>query len=153
MQTTCFWWKLFFFLYLINLSNFIVWLPSLREILRNMWIVGVYYPGCNVMNFEINFTFLIKLFFLHDFLYFFSPISQDKKFKKFNILRTKKAFKMRYKRFFIIFKGLQLKQIKNVFGRREFDFNCRKIKMEFVVPHLGWNRVLSVSTCCTIVSQ
>ena len=40
--------------------------------------------------------------------------------KNLNILRTKKAFKMKHKAFFMIFKGLSLKQEKqNFFGRWE----------------------------------
>ena len=58
--------KIFLMLYSINWPNFIVWLPLLLEILGNMCIAIVYYPGCDVMNFEINFIFLIKPFFLHD---------------------------------------------------------------------------------------
>ena len=46
------------------------------------------------MKFEINLIFLIKPFFQHDK----------------NILRTKGAFKMKEKLFFIIFKGLSMKQ-------------------------------------------
>ena len=35
--------------------------------------------------------------------------------KNLNIVRTKKAFKMKYKAFFMIFKGLSLKQEKQIF--------------------------------------
>ena len=41
-------------------------MPLLREILGNICIVIVYQPGCDVINFEINLIFLIKLCFLHD---------------------------------------------------------------------------------------
>ena len=58
------------------------------------------------MNFEINFVFLIKPLFLHD-------QSQE---KNLNIIRTEKAFEVKEKTFFIIMKGLSLKQIKNFFG-------------------------------------
>ena len=50
------------------------------------------------MRFAVNFIFLVKLFFLYDE-------------KVLNILRTKKAFKMKQKAFFIIFKALSMKQI------------------------------------------
>ena len=43
-----------------------IWLPLLCEILGNMCIAMVCEPGCDVMNFEVNLTFLIKPFFLHD---------------------------------------------------------------------------------------
>ena len=58
------------------------------------------------MNFEINFVFLIKPLFLHD-------QSQE---KNLNIIRTEKAFEVKEKPFFIIIKGLSLKQIKKFFG-------------------------------------
>ena len=58
--------KIFLMLYSINLTNFIVWLPVLLEILGNMCIANVYYPGCDVMDFKINLIFLIEPFFLHD---------------------------------------------------------------------------------------
>ena len=58
--------KIFLLLYSINLPNLIVWSPLLLEILCNMCIAIVYYPGCDVMDFEINLIFLIELFFLHD---------------------------------------------------------------------------------------
>ena len=60
---------------------------------------------CNC-NFEINFIFLIKPLLLHD---------QNVKTKILNILRTKRAFKMKQKTFFIILKGVSLKQIKRIF--------------------------------------
>ena len=39
-----------------------VWLPLLLEILGNMCLAIVCYPGCDVMDFKIN---LIEPFFLH----------------------------------------------------------------------------------------
>ena len=38
----------------------------LLEILGNVCIAIVFYPGCDVMDFEINYIFLIEPFFLHD---------------------------------------------------------------------------------------
>ena len=61
-----------------------MWLPLLREILGNMYIVIVCKSGCDVINFDINIIFLIKQFFLHD---------QKVKDKNLNILITKGAFK------------------------------------------------------------
>ena len=55
--------EMFLKLYSTNWTNFIVRLPLLLEILGNMWIAIVYFPGCDVMNFEINFIFLSKSFF------------------------------------------------------------------------------------------
>ena len=63
-----------------------VWLPLLCEMLRNMCIAIVYKPRCDVMNFEVSLIFLIKPFFLHD---------QKSREKNLNILRTKRAFKLK----------------------------------------------------------
>ena len=52
--------KLFLMLYFINWQNFIV---LLLEILGNMCIAIVCFPGCDIINFEINLTFLNKPFF------------------------------------------------------------------------------------------
>ena len=60
------------------------------------------------MNFEINLIFLIKSFFLPD---------QKVMIKTLNILRTKRAFKMKYKTFFIIFKGLSMKETNKIFWK------------------------------------
>ena len=51
--------EMFLMLYSINWSNFIAWLPLLVEILGNMCIATVRYPGCDVIHFEINIIFLI----------------------------------------------------------------------------------------------
>ena len=67
----------------------------LREILCNISIAIVCYPGYNVINFEINLIFLIKPFFLY--------------------LENKKSFQDEINAFFIIFKRLSSKQIKQVF--------------------------------------
>ena len=58
--------KMFLMLYSINWPNFIAWLLLLLEILGNMCIAIVCSPGCDVMDFEIKFIFLIESFFLHD---------------------------------------------------------------------------------------
>ena len=58
------------------------------------------------MDFEINLIFLIKPFFST------WPKSRD---KNLNILRTKRAFKMKQKEFVIIFKGFSIKQIMQIF--------------------------------------
>ena len=71
--------KMFLMLYFINLPNFIAWLPLLLEILGNMCIAIVSYPGCDVMDVEIN-------------LFSTRPKCHD---KKLNILRTKRAFKVK----------------------------------------------------------
>ena len=55
----------YFFLVLhsINWPNLIAWLPLLLEILGNMCITIVCFPGCYLINFEINLIFLTKPFF------------------------------------------------------------------------------------------
>ena len=58
--------KMFLMLYSINGPNFIAWLPLLLEILVNISIAIVCYPGCDVMDFEINLIFLTEPVFLHD---------------------------------------------------------------------------------------
>ena len=52
------------------------------------------------MNFEIKPNFIIKPFFPH---------GQKGNTKNINIFGTKRAFQMKLKAFFIIFKGLSLK--------------------------------------------
>ena len=47
----------------INWPHIIVWLPLLLGILNNICIVIIYYPVSNVINFEINLSFVIKQFF------------------------------------------------------------------------------------------
>ena len=58
------------------------------------------------MNFEIWLIFLVKPFLLRD---------QKVKTETLNILKKKKAFMVKKIAFFIIFKGLLLKQIKPFF--------------------------------------
>ena len=43
-----------FLLYSINWSNFIAWLLLLLEILGNMYIAIVCYPGCDVMDLKLT---------------------------------------------------------------------------------------------------
>ena len=54
--------KMFLMLHSINWPNFIVLLSLLLEILGNMCITIICKPGCDVIIFEINLTFLIKPF-------------------------------------------------------------------------------------------
>ena len=58
--------KMTFMLYSVTWPNFIVLLPFLLEILGYMCIGIIYLPVCDVMKFEINLVFLIKLLFIHD---------------------------------------------------------------------------------------
>ena len=97
-----FWRKIFLLLYSINWLYFIVWLPLLCEVLGNMCIVIVSKPGWDVMNFEVNLIFLIKLSFLHN---------QNVVTKDLISWEQKKLLRQNKKTFFIIFKWLSIKQI------------------------------------------
>ena len=77
--------KIFLMQYYINWPNLIAWLLLLLAILGTMCIAIMCSPSCDVINFETNLTFLIKPFFVW-------PKSQD---KNLNILRTKRAFKVK----------------------------------------------------------
>ena len=87
--------KMFLMLYSINWPNFIALLPLYLEILINICIAIVYYPGCQVIDFEINLLFLIK-----PFSYMTKKLRQ-----KFKDLENEKSF---YGAFFIFFKGLSV---------------------------------------------
>ena len=55
--------ELLLMLYSINWPNFIVLFPFLFEILGNMCIAIVCFPGWDVTTFEVNLIFLFNLFF------------------------------------------------------------------------------------------
>ena len=86
--------KMFLMLYSINWPNFNDWLPLLLEILVNMCIAIVCYPGCDVIKFKINLVFLIK-----PFLYITKKSRQ-----KFKYLENKKSFQQEIKSIFHHFK-------------------------------------------------
>ena len=90
--------EMFFMLYSINLANFIAWLFLLLEMLGNICIAIVFYPGCDVLDFDLS----------NQTIFSTRPKSED---KNLNILTNKRAFKVKRKAFFIIFKGLSV--IKN----------------------------------------
>ena len=82
--------KIFVTLYSINSPNFIVWLPLIHEMLGNMCIAIICFPGYYASSFEIN------LIFFWSSRFSTCPKSQD---KFLNILRIKKAFKVKWKQF------------------------------------------------------
>ena len=89
--------KMFLVLHSINWPNFIVWLPLPLEILDNMCITIVCYPGSDVIKFEINLIFLIK-----PFCYMTKNSRQ-----KLKDLENEKSFWSEINHhLFIIFKGL-----------------------------------------------
>ena len=121
-------------LYSMNWPNFIVWLPLLHEILGNTCIVIVCWPGCDVINFEINLIFLIKPY---------SSIWTKSQDKNLNILRTQRAFNMKLKASFINCKGLSLKQIKQILLEGESPILKNKI-LFFYVFLLPWKLVPAI---------
>ena len=58
--------KMLLVLYSINWPNFIAWLPLLLQILGNRCVAIVFFPHCDLMDFEINLIFLIELLFLYN---------------------------------------------------------------------------------------
>ena len=73
----------YFSCYILLCDQIIAWFPLLCEILHNMCVAIVCEPVCDVIKFEINLIFLIKLFLC----------IQKSRDKNLNNLRTKKAFK------------------------------------------------------------
>ena len=73
--------------------TFIVWLRLRLEILCNVCIVIICFPVCDVINFENKVSFLIK------------PLPYITKIVRtsFNVLRMKRAFKMKWKSFWECF--------------------------------------------------
>ena len=112
--------------------------------MSNICIVIHCLPGCGVLNFEIN---LINL--SNQAAFSAWPKSQD---KNLNILRTKIAFKIKYKTFFIIFEGLSLKQIIIFFGRWESHFKILINKVHNLSQKLPITFILFASMCTTHVS-
>ena len=72
--------KMFLMSYHINGPNFIIWLTLPLETLDNMGIAIVCFPDSDVTNFEFNFFYLIQ------------PQTQ---YKNLNILRMKRAYKVK----------------------------------------------------------
>ena len=89
--------KMFVKLYSINWPNLIFWLLPFLYILGNLFVEIICFPAFDVINFKINFSFLIK-----PFIYIISNIQIH---KNSNILRTKRAFIVKQKAFSISFKG------------------------------------------------
>ena len=78
-----FWRKSFVTLYSINWPNFIVRLTLLLGILGNMYIIIVCFPGCDVIDFEINLNVPIKPF---------SHMTNKKSGQKLKYLKNEKSF-------------------------------------------------------------
>ena len=92
-------------------------------------LISSHLPGCDVIKFEINLIFLIKPFDIW-------PKSQD---KNLNILRTKRAFEVKEKAFFISFKGLSV--AKNCLRSWEWAFKGYfTLLVDATRMYLGFNR-------------
>ena len=99
----------------ISLSEF----PLFLEILDNICIAIVYFPGCDVIYFETNVIFLIKLFFY---------MTKNSK-EKFKYLENGKSFEGELKKHFSVFlkcfqspKNCFSCQSAHVIRRASFDF-------------------------------
>ena len=92
--------KMFLVLYFINWPSFIVWLPLVLEMLDNMSIWIVCFPGCDVIDFEINLIFQIKPF---------SYITKTSK-QKVKYLENKKRNKSIFCHFYRTFNCQKLSQ-------------------------------------------
>ena len=95
---------MFVMLYSIIWPNLIVWLPLLLagyEMRDNLCIAIVCFPGCDVINFEINFTFLIN------------PLSflTKKSSQKFKHLENENSFYSETKRISHLLKGFSVDKI------------------------------------------
>ena len=93
--------NIIFMLHSINWSTFIVWMPLLLQILKNIFIRIVCWPGCNVI-IEINLIFLIKPFW-----YMMKKSRQNLKY-----LENKKSF---------------WGDTKSTFQHFESAFSCQKL--------------------------
>ena len=116
--------------YSINWLNFISWLPLLLEILDNMCIVIVWFPDCDVIDFEINLIFLMKLFFY----------MTKKSRQNLNILRTKKSCQGEVKCIFHHFKNFSSCQKLSHTWECAFKILSKMILFDLLFDFLGdWN--------------
>ena len=93
--------KIFLKLCFISWPNSIAWLSLLLEILGNVCIVSICCPVCDVINFEINLSFLIKPFFY----------ITKKSGQKCEYLKKKRALTWNKKHVSSLLKGFQLSEI------------------------------------------
>ena len=103
--------KMSLVLHSFNWPKLIFWLPLLLEILYNMRITIVCWPGCDVIKFEINRIFLIRP------LWYMTKKSRQ----KLKFLENERSFWGKIKRIFRHFKGLSVAKI------RKYAFNLMSI--------------------------
>ena len=120
--------KMFLILYFIHWPNFFVWLPLLLEILGNMHTAIVCFPGFDVINFEINLTFLIK------WLFYMTKNSRQ----KFEYLENKKSL------------GGEIRSIFHYFHRAFSGQNCLRPER---APLIAFCNTFSGCYHCTSLSE
>ena len=112
-------WRKIFLIYFINRSNSIVWFPLRLEILGSMCIAIICCTLCDIKNFEINLSFLFKLFF-----YITKTSGQ-----KCNYLKNKKSYYHEIKSIFRHFERAFIESNKkNIFRRGGSDFKLPTLK-------------------------
>ena len=121
-------------LHSINRPSFTAWLSLLLEILVSMRLPVVCWPGCDVIDFEIDLIFLIKSFFY---------MTRNSR-QKFNILRTIKAFQGNKKYFSSFLKGFYLPKI--VSDLRVPESASLSSGESFLRIFSNWKKYVSLST-------
>ena len=90
--------KMFLMLNSINWTNFLVRLPLLLETLGHVFVTIICFPGCDIINFEINLVFLIKPFFY---------MTENSR-KKIKYVENRKILRWNKKHFLSFLKSFQL---------------------------------------------
>ena len=108
--------KIFLTLYFINWPNSISWLTLPLQILGNMCIAIIFCTVCDVKNFQIDYSFLIKPFF------YITKMSGQ----KCKYLKSKKSFWYERNSLFLLFKGLSTIR------------NCLRSESGPLIEHLQW---------------
>ena len=91
-------------------------------------------PVCDAINFEINLIFLSYLpyMFYSSRIFFYMTKNSRRKLKH---LENEKSFQDKIKRFFIIFEGLLLKQIKQTFLEGESPILSKYLPLKLKICH------------------
>ena len=111
-----FWRKIFILLYSINWPNFTAWLILLREILCNICITIVCYPGCDVMNIEINgATKSHFMYYSYVVIIFFNACLCRSAISTISVGKLVFCFSVRSAVFFVLNQLLWIKTLKYVF--------------------------------------